>query len=239
MTPPTQSIKYDSSAEMHTLPDKDAASKGIILLPFLPVCILSMKKHLRYTWPCLLLLSLPLAGCQETADKDKSLAATHPRLARDLAKDSLTVPYHDSTDRQRYNRYLITTEQYLNSGKYTVGESYKGRLAPLDESSHADARTYRTMLREGLEQGVNFAGKYTVVSIGCGTSCQQHYVVDRRSGKVLDKVEGSMGVRYSADSRLFIVNPPDSAVNYLDCAYCTPEYYEFVDDTFRKLGQKP
>ncbi|WP_276495701.1 hypothetical protein [Pontibacter litorisediminis] len=196
-----------------------------------------MKKHIKRLTPYLLLLLL--ASCQERTEQEKGLAGTHPKLAEDLAQDSLTVPYSDSSkDKDLYNRYLITTEQYRNSGSYDVSDMYRGNLAPLDESSHNDARTYRTMLRKGLEEGVNFARKYTVVSIGCGTGCQQHLVVDRETGKVLDKVQSSMGASYSADSRLFIINPPDSAVNYEACNSCTPEAYEFIGGKFRKLEQE-
>ncbi|WP_092098464.1 hypothetical protein [Pontibacter chinhatensis] len=197
-----------------------------------------MKTIANHLATCLCLLSVGLfTACKGGQEEEKGLAATHPELAKELAKDSLHVPYNDPTDKELYNRYLITTEQYLNSKNYAVGDMYRGKLAPLDEASHSDAATYRTMLRKGLEEGVNFAGKYTVVSIGCGTSCQQHFVVDRETGKVLDKVQSSTGAKYSKDSRLLVVNPPDSAVNYQECRYCTPAYYEFVDGKFRKLEQ--
>ncbi|CAM3520966.1 hypothetical protein POKO110462_07010 [Pontibacter korlensis] len=196
-----------------------------------------MKDRIKYKLsPLLLLVPLSIISCQQDTQKDNGLAGTHPELAEDLAEDSMTVPYNDSSD--LYNRYRISTEQYMNSGDYGVGNMYRGNLAPLDEKSHEDARTYRSMLRQGLEEGVNFAGKYTVVSIGCGTSCQQHFVVDRESGKVLDKVQSSMGAKYSTNSRVLIVNPPDSAVNYNECNYCTPEAYVFENGKFRKLEQQ-
>ncbi|ARS34814.1 hypothetical protein [Pontibacter actiniarum] len=195
-----------------------------------------IKKHLA---PYLLLLPLALVGCQEKANHEGGLASTHPELAEELAEDTLTVPYSDTAGTKLYDRYRITTEQYLNSGNYSAGSMYRGKLAPLDESSHSDARTYRTMLREGMAEGVNFAAKYTLVTVGCGTGCQQHVVVDRETGKVLDKVQSSMGARYSEDSRLLIVNPPDSTVDYSQCNGCAPEAYVFENGRFRKLEQTP
>lgn len=202
------------------------------------VCILYMKKSIElYFLPYLLLLPLLLLGCREADDRDKGLAGTHPELAKDLAKDSLSVPYNDEASEELYNRYRITTEQYMESGNYSVANMYRGRLAPLDEGSHIDAPTFSSVLRKGLEEGVNFAGKYTVVSVGCGTNCQQHYVIDRETGKVLDKVQSSMGASFSADSRLFIVNPPDAAMNYKSCTDCTPKAYVFENSKFRVLKQ--
>lgn len=42
----------------------------------------------------------------------------------------------------------------------------------------ADFRLYRTRIREGVAQGVNFAGHYSLIEIGCGTSCRFAFVVD-------------------------------------------------------------
>ncbi|GAB3527435.1 hypothetical protein GCM10027443_04010 [Pontibacter brevis] len=180
------------------------------------------------------LLSLTIVSCQSNTEEG-SIASTHPELAKQLEKDSVTMPISDNQNPDLYQRYRITMEEYERSGRYDVGDMYRGRLAPLDESSHADTRTYRRALREGLEAGINFAGRYTVVTVGCGTSCQQHYVVDRENGKVLDKLQSSAGASYAPDSRLFIINPPDSTLNYNECRGCEPEAYIFEDDQFRKL----
>ena len=182
---------------------------------------------------------LAFAGCQQDSGKaeEGSLAETHPKLEKQLERRSVSEPITEGRNPELYQRYRITMEEYQNSRVYDVGNMYRGRLAPLDEESHSDAVTYRTALREGLKQGVNFAGKYTVVTVGCGTSCQRHYVVDRETGKVLDQIQSSVGAQYSADSRLFIINPPDSTINYQECSYCTPEAYVFENGKFRKAPE--
>jgi hypothetical protein len=68
-------------------------------------------------------------------------------------------------------------------------ESYRvkvwsGKSAALNLSSHKLARMYRTSLREQLrEEGVNFAGHYTVAAMGCGTGCSITGIVDARTGR--------------------------------------------------------
>jgi hypothetical protein len=47
-----------------------------------------------------------------------------------------------------------------------------------------DARTFRTMIRKGSATGVNFAGHFTIVGWGCGSSCLDWAVVDRITGSV-------------------------------------------------------
>ncbi|MDX5418046.1 MAG: hypothetical protein LPK07_02145 [Hymenobacteraceae bacterium] len=192
----------------------------------------TMNKSL--TTACLL-LPLTFGSCQSGTDEDKTIAATHPKLEKQLSRDSVSTPISSDRNPALYDQYRITMEEYETSGTYDVGDMYSGRLAPLDLSSHAEARTYRTALSRGLKQGVNFAGRYTVVTVGCGTSCQQHFVIDRQSGKIMDKLQSSVGASYSADSRLFIINPPDATIDYEECRYCTPEAYTFEDGKFRKL----
>lgn len=61
---------------------------------------------------------------------------------------------------------------------------WRGRAAPLDLRSHPWARKYRTVVRQQLrEEGVNFAGHYTLASAGCGTGCSISAIVDARSGR--------------------------------------------------------
>lgn len=60
----------------------------------------------------------------------------------------------------------------------------RGPAAPLDLRSHPLARKYRTLLRQQLrEEGVNFAGRYTIASAGCGTGCSISAVIDTRNGR--------------------------------------------------------
>ncbi|HVF67376.1 MAG TPA: hypothetical protein VM914_06925 [Pyrinomonadaceae bacterium] len=59
----------------------------------------------------------------------------------------------------------------------------RGRVAPLDLRSHKLARQYRTLLsQQQREEGVNFAGRYTLASVGCGTGCSITAVIDARTG---------------------------------------------------------
>lgn len=61
---------------------------------------------------------------------------------------------------------------------------YAGKPAPLNLRSHRLARMFRTSIREQLqEEGINFAGHYTVAVMGCGTGCSIAAIVDARNGR--------------------------------------------------------
>ena len=94
---------------------------------------------------------------------------------------------------------------------YPATETFSGSPAPVNLASHPQARRFRTVLQQGAKQGPNFAGKYTVVTWGCGTSCQAIGIINAGTGSVymLDN-PAEAGVKFQLDSRLLVVNPPEN-----------------------------
>jgi len=74
---------------------------------------------------------------------------------------------------------------------------WRGKHSPLDLRSHPLARKFRTLIREQMrDAGINFAGYYTVASMGCGTGCSITAIVDNRNGKAYfpDQFNGWTGI---------------------------------------------
>lgn len=42
----------------------------------------------------------------------------------------------------------------------------------------------RTRILEGMREGANFSGHYTIVRIGCGSGCSNNLLVNRRTGHI-------------------------------------------------------
>ncbi len=85
---------------------------------------------------------------------------------------------------------------------------FTGKPAPVNLTSHPDARRFRTRLTEKPETDTRFAGHYRVVEFGCGSSCQMIWIVDLIDGKVLPLSDAMYGTGYRADSRLIVTNDP-------------------------------
>jgi hypothetical protein len=95
----------------------------------------------------------------------------------------------------------------------------------LDMQSNQIARKYRTVLRQEIAEGPNYAGHYRVAFWGCGSSCAMFAVVDLKTGTVItareftsvsglhlaadDFLPGTesdgWGFRYKKDSSLLVV----------------------------------
>ncbi|HEX6037541.1 MAG TPA: hypothetical protein VFZ20_05870, partial [Longimicrobium sp.] len=90
-------------------------------------------------------------------------------------------------------------------------ETFTGTPAPVDLASAEGARQIGTVLREAARKGPNFAGRYTFVQWGCGTSCQSFAIIDARTGRVTFGGRPlSVGAGYRLDSELLVADPPDA-----------------------------
>ena len=127
---------------------------------------------------------------------------------------------------------------------FPVHEAYREKPAPAQPASAFDHR-FRTVIRKGAEHGPNFAGHYTVVIWGCGTSCAQFVIVDALSGRVYDPpfrsvvggdANGSLrnwGLHFQLDSALFIAQ---GCPEEKDCA---TRYYKWNGESLVLLRAGP
>lgn len=75
-------------------------------------------------------------------------------------------------------------DQVPKFSQFPAREYSRGPTGRLDLSD-PHAYSYRTRLREGAQQGANFAGHYTVVTWGCGTDCATGAIIDALTGHVV------------------------------------------------------
>jgi hypothetical protein len=130
--------------------------------------------------------------------KDASLAAA--------------VPSHKQTKASTCEMVFMQGEGGLEATTHINDEQiYTGVASPVRfSSSFPEALTYRTRIREAVRSGTNFAGHYTLVTIGCGTNCARHTIVDTKTGQIImSGLPSIMGIAYKKNSRLLIVNPKE------------------------------
>jgi hypothetical protein len=119
--------------------------------------------------------------------------------------------------------------------QFSVSRIYRGTPAAVNLNSNPDARRFRTALRDGAKKGPNFAGHYTVVTFGCGTSCQSLAIVDARTGAVyMTQVTADVGAKFQINSQLLVVNPPEN-ITRADPPSVTPRYYVWQNNRLRQI----
>lgn len=122
-------------------------------------------------------------------------------------------------------------------------EVYEGTYATEPNYSiFKEAEEYDRIITEALKRGPSFAGRFAVAEWGCGSSCQQHAVVDVETGLVVAYgLQTEFGVTYDLESTLLVTNPvaklpelPNSEYETeslaLSVARVPREYYRLTTD---------
>jgi len=216
--------------------------------------ILCFAKFMK-TIGALIVLFLMTLSCNDTtnsASKNESIRFEKDSLKAKEIKPRPTVEliyekenlklFGDSTLQSgKFSHASIKFQPYIGFDDFKVAAIDHKKYAELNLKSNANANNFRTRLKEGYScDTANFAGHYSFVYWGCGSPCQSSLLIDRRSGKIYDSPSASLGYEFRVDSRMLIVNPPDSSGLYDDCSYCKPIIYIFEDQkkTFTEIKNK-
>lgn len=122
---------------------------------------------------------------------------------------------------------------------YPADLIFKGTPVAVNLSSNPIGQTFKTVLTRGAKKGPNFAGHYTVVDWGCGSSCQSFAIIDAETGKIFTvSFPSENGQEYQLNSRLLIVNPlNDVAVSDYEGApeWIRAKYFEWTGTELKLL----
>lgn len=155
-----------------------------------------------------------------------------------ILNEGSVIIYGDSTiQKDKIRDVLIKFEPYITFDDFKVRiENVKAKL---DLNSHELGRQFRTAIRKSYNDTENlFAGHYIFATWGCGSPCQINVLIDRRTGKIYDAPDSSVGSQFKKDSRMLIINPPEEGNYYYNgCIYCKPEIY-VLNEKSKKFEKK-
>jgi len=156
-----------------------------------------------------------------------------------FANDNIQIFGDTTISKAKIHSLSIKFEPYISFDDFPVDSVEAGRKS-LDFSTNKEAYQFRTRIRDAYNtKSANFAGYYTFVSWGCGSPCQDAVIVDRRTGYIYDAPPASLGYDFRLNSRMLIVNAPDSLGFYVDCVYCKPLIYILDEDSKRFIERQP
>jgi hypothetical protein len=125
---------------------------------------------------------------------------------------------------------------------YLATVHFQGSPAEVHIRSAAYGTMFRTRLRKGAKAGPNFAGAFSIVMWGCGSSCQTAAVIDARTGLLsAQTLRTTNGLEYRTDSRLVLADPVHPGDPPLSrCAACgTPAAYVWSGTRFEPVDAGP
>lgn len=105
------------------------------------------------------------------------------------------------------NEDLVFYEKFSPLGFTTYSRKmYLGKIEQPVISKNSYLSSYKETIIAQCKAGINFAGYYTIVSFGCGTSCQQNLIINRKTGEIDGEFVTSMGAKFQKNSSLLIRN---------------------------------
>lgn len=101
-------------------------------------------------------------------------------------------------------------------------------------------KQYRTLIKQNAAEEPNFNGIYRIAMFGAGTGWHGFFVINLESGIVTEGIFNEFGLEYSKDSRMLVVNPPETILDYWQDEEYIParafsSYLLFEEGQFIKL----
>ncbi|MGC4128939.1 MAG: hypothetical protein QM564_05125 [Bergeyella sp.] len=149
-------------------------------------------------------------------------------------KDSLSkISTPNKTEQKPKSKYL-EREKFVTKYKFEdfpVNKiEEKNPKLKINTNVSSYTKMYRTMIKQSFEKNeTNFAGKYIIDYWGCGSPCATGIAINGKNGKLIEIPSASAGYdspyKFRKDSRLLIINPPDSLGYYISGGVYDPELY--------------
>lgn len=112
------------------------------------------------------------------------------------------------------NETLANTETFE---KYKTTSTLISAPAVLNVNSNKFAKKFRTNISFGLKnEGVNFAGTYTIVNVGMTGGGSNFYIIDRKNGDTYLFQYFTDYLDFKKDSNLLIMNPKKELLNIIN-----------------------
>lgn len=78
----------------------------------------------------------------------------------------------------------------------------------VDFRDSEEALNFKSEIEEWFDRGAQSGGYYAVAEWGCGTSCQDHAIIDIRDGRITwFGLPSTHGIGYRINSNLLVINP--------------------------------
>ncbi|MDL2406171.1 hypothetical protein PY650_10920 [Rhizobium calliandrae] len=136
------------------------------------------------------------------------------------------------------NASAVSSVVRKNPADFPTSGRFAGKtMLPDFKGRDRQFNSFRTRIRDGMRQGPNFAGHYTLIQIGCGTGCSFAIVADNKTGRPVSFPRGGeanmyLALEYSLESRLLAAQ----WFSY-DAGRCFLEYFDFDRDEWKSLAK--
>jgi len=179
-----------------------------------------MNKIIKYGWWVLIIVVM-VTLFFVFRHSDNPVVTVKENIQYNVPEPGEWVDQLDKLDRKdKCSLAILNQIDYLNKEKffeeftfdrYKITNVSKTIPANLDINSDRSAKEFRTMIHSELvEKGVNFAGHYSIVSVGLTGWGENYWIVDRNNGKAYPFPYIPTFLDFRKDSNLIIMDSKDA-----------------------------
>ena len=111
----------------------------------------------------------------------------------------------------------------------------------LDVSEYED-KVYKNILLKEYNEDPNLSYKYIVIPVMCGSNCQTNFIANKETGKIIDDIGSTWGLKTKVNSNLLIADDYAMPLNkpYFKNALTSKiRYYMVEDDQIKLISEVP
>ncbi len=163
-----------------------------------------------------------------------------------VTNDSISKKHQivDSRNDSIRKKTLFKLKRIYEFDNYPI-KLYSGNLAKpnFKNDEFANDKEYIEFIKKGCkENGINYAGHYTIIQMSCGCMCEHFFMIDRITGEIHNDFkpdqDGCYGYLYKKNSILIIGNSSafvDDKHEYYGEPFEEPVFYLWKKDNFIQL----
>ena len=115
-------------------------------------------------------------------------------------------------------QYVISKWEEAEPASSVAKTKYTGAIADVQfDGRFPEAAEFKKAITGAMKNGANFSGHYAIAEWGCGTSCQDHAVVDVVTGEIVAMgLPSEAGLHFIPESSIVMTNPAPNFPTFAD-----------------------
>lgn len=130
------------------------------------------------------------------------------------------IHFNAPASKQNSGESKSICDEILKNQQQEPAIKYDEKPAPVNFSKFPEAKQFKTVINKFAALGPNYAGHFTFISWGCGTSCFQYAITDSKTGDM---------VTFSNSGTEFLVYPPKFSLSSRTLIFNAKESLSFPE----------
>ena len=181
----------------------------------------------------LIVMDFMLSACEDQSNENSVVEAVSNSTETEqkvISEADESVGDDQAETEQPISSFIPSFEDYgVNRPEFNINPD-------LDITEYED-KLYKNILLTNYNHMPNLAYKYILIPVQCGANCQTNFIANKETGKIIDDIGSTWGVKTKLNSALIIADDYNTPLDkpYFENALTEKIRYYIVEDDEVKL----